>query len=175
MATASAAFIDELIRDYLHYRNFIGTSRTFDHELSKCSHEQFRADRIIEQLTLYIQQFDIQNLIDYWTSVEQRFLATLVCDSSLLSNRLTNIRMHIYRCFLIHAVQSTRNDKVNEFFDRLIQVLQQQSNEWPIQWFTLPFISNPEDDEFFQVYFSKQWNDLFWISLKNFLAMGIYQ
>jgi hypothetical protein len=170
----SFTFIDDLLRDYFQYRNVTTSSRLFDHEISKLPLEQYRADRIIEQLTVSIHQFDINNLIDYWTQIEQRLLSTLGIPSQRLVNVFTKIRINLYRCYLIHAVQSSKMEKINEFFDRLTKVLQ-QSNEWTKEWFALPFIKNPEENIIFQVYFSKQWNELFWISLQNFLSTAFYQ
>jgi hypothetical protein len=170
----SFTFIDDLIRDYFQYRNLAYTSRLFENEISKLPLGQYRADHIIEQLTLYIHQFDINNLIDYWTQIEQRLLSTLGIHSQQLINVFTKIRINLYRCYLIHAVQSSKMDKINEFFERLTKVLQ-QSNEWTKEWFALPFIKNPEENITFQIYFSKQWNELFWISLQNFLSTAFYQ
>ncbi|CAF1091250.1 unnamed protein product [Rotaria magnacalcarata] len=170
---SSFSFVDDLIRDYLNYRGLTSTLRTFDNEIGKIPIGQFRADRIIEQLTIYIHQFDINNLIDYWTQLEQRLLSTLIIRSQHQTNVLTKTRTNLYRCYLIHAIQSSKTDKINEFFDRLAKTLQ-QSNEWTKDWFALPFIKNPEENPTFQLYFSKQWNDLFWISLQNFLSTAFY-
>jgi hypothetical protein len=172
--TTSFSFIDDLIRDYLQYRGLTSTSRIFDNEISKVPHGQFRTDRIIEQLTLYIHQFDINNLIDYWTQIEQRLLSTLPIHSQERINVFNKIRIHLYRCYLVHAVQSSKTDKINEFFDRLTKILQ-QSNDWTKEWFALSFIKHPEEDSIFKIYFSKQWNDLFWTSLQNFLSLAFYQ
>ena len=173
MAT-SLTFIDDLIRDYCHYRSFTATPRTFDQESSKLPLGHFRADRMIEQLTLSIHQFDLANLIEYWTQIEQRLLSTLPLPSPSPLHVFTKIRLHLYRCYLMHAVQSSRMDKITEFFDRLTKVLQ-QSNDWSKDWFALPFIPNPEEHPVLKIYFSKQWNELFWTSLQNFLAMAIFQ
>ena len=172
--TSSFSFIDELIRDYLTYRGLTNTLRAFDNEISKNPIGQFRADRITEQLALYIHQFDINNLIDYWNQIEQRFLSTSTIRSQQQAHILTKIRTNLYRCYLIHAIQSSKTDKIHEFFDRLAKILQ-QSNEWTKDWFALPFMKNPEENSAFQLYFSKQWNELFWISLQNFLSIAFYQ
>ncbi|CAF0757025.1 unnamed protein product [Adineta ricciae] len=172
MAT-SFSFVDDLLRDYFHYRNFTSTTRSFDNELSKLPFEHYRADQIIEQLTLDIHQFELNSLIDYWTQIEQHLLSTLKINPSQLLSVSTKIRHYLYKCYLIHAVQSARTDKVNEFFEKLNKNLQ-QSNEWTKEWFALPFISNPEDNVTFRVYFSKQWNEVFWISVQNFLSMAFF-
>ena len=173
MATSSS-IIDDLVRDYGHYRNLPSSLRVFEQELSKSSLGRWRADLIVEKLTLLIQQFDLNNLIDYWTQIEQRFLPIYTeCDCSPTAIFMKT-RLHLYRCYLIHAVQSSKADKIDEFFDRLTKILQ-QSNDWSKEWFALPFLSNPEESTVFRVYFSKQWNELFWRSLQNFLAISIYQ
>ena len=171
---SSFPFVDDLLRDYLNYRGLTTTLRTFDNEQSKLPIGSFRADRITEQLTLYIHQFDINNLIDYWTQIEQRLLSMLVLHSHQQNNSLNKIRTNLYRCYLVHAIQSSRTEKIHEFFDRLAKILQ-QSTDWTKEWFALPFVKNPEENSTFQLYFSKQWNDLFWISLQNFLSTAFYQ
>ncbi|CAF3813326.1 unnamed protein product [Rotaria magnacalcarata] len=172
MAT-SFTCINDLIRDYFQYRNLTSTSRTFDNELSKLPFAQYRADLIIERLTIHIHQFEINNLIDYWTQIEQHLLSTLAIESQRLIDVFKKVRINLYRSYLIHAVQSSKMDKINEFFERLTKFLQ-QTNEWTKEWFTLPFIKNPEENSIFQVYFSKQWNELFWTSLQNFLSMAFF-
>jgi WD repeat-containing protein 91 len=170
---SSFSFVDELIRDYLNYRGLTNTLRTFDNEQAKLTIGSFRADRIVEQLTLYVHQFDLPNLIDYWTQIEQRFLSTLIVHSQQQNYFLTKLRTNLYRCYLIHAIQSSKTDKIHEFFERLAKTLQ-QSNDWTKEWFALPFLRNPDENSTLQLYFSKQWNDLFWISLQNFLSTAFY-
>jgi len=172
---SSFSYLDDLIRDYFNYRGLTNTLRTFDNEVSKTTIGQFRADRLTEQLLLYINQYDIQNLIDTWTQIEQRLLGVFSIRSQQQHmNSSTKIRTNLYRCYLVHCIQSSKMDKIQEFFDKLAKHLQ-QSNEWTKEWFALPFIKNPEENPTFQLYFSKQWTDLFWISLQNFLSTAFYQ
>lgn len=173
MAT-SFECINDLIRDYFQYRNLTSTSRVFENDLLKLPFRQYRADLIIERLTMHINQFEINNLIDYWTQIEQHLLSNLSIEAQSLMNIFKKIRINLYRCYLIHAVQLSKLDKINEFYDRLTKTLQQTS-EWTKEWFTLPFIKNPEEDSFFQTYFSQQWNDLFWVSLQNFLSVAFHR
>ena len=65
----SFTFIDNLIRDYFQYRCLTSTSRLFYNDLSKLPIGQYRADEIIQQLTISIHQFDLNNLIYYWTEI----------------------------------------------------------------------------------------------------------
>lgn len=170
----SFGFLDDFIRDYFQYRNLTSTSRLFENELTKIPIERYRADEIIGQITVHIHQFEINSLLDYWSQIEQLLLANLNVKSQQLTNVFSKIRLNLYRCYLIHAIQSNKTDRINEFYERLYKVLQ-QTNEWTKEWFALPFIQNPEENLTFQIYFSKQWNELFWISLQNFLATAFYQ
>ena len=172
--TNSFTLINDIIRDYFQYRCLISISRTFDHELLKLPFEQSRSDYIIERLTVYIHQYDINNLIDYWTQIEQQLLLTLLVDSQQLKNIFTKIRINLYRCYLIHAIQSSKIGKIKEFYDCLTKYFQ-QINQWTKEWFALPFLQNPEENLLFQVYFSKQWTNLFWTSLQNFLTLAFYR
>ena len=170
----SFQFIDDFIRDYFQYRNLILTSRVFDNEITKLPVGEYRADRIIEQLTIYIQQFDLNNLIDYWIHIEQCLLLKLDINSKQLINIFGKIRLNLYRFYLINAVEKSKIDKINEFYERLNKTLQ-QSNEWTKDWYALPFIKNPQENFLFKIYFSKQWYELFWNSLQNFLSLAFYQ
>ncbi|CAF0724649.1 unnamed protein product [Didymodactylos carnosus] len=178
---ASFGFLDDLLREYLHYRGFNSTLRSFEVETLKTDKItsgigglSFRADRIVEQLTMYINTYDINALMDYWQLIENRLFSLVLrsTQQQQQNNGLNKIRTNLYRCYLVHAIQSSKNDKVLEFFEKLTKSLQHLP-EWK-EWFALPFIKNPDENSTFQTYFSKQWNDLFWISLQNFLSMAFY-
>lgn len=172
--TSSSPIIDDLIRDYFQYRTLTSSTRVFEQEAEKSSNGRWRADRIVEQLKLFIKQLDLTGLIEYWTTIEQR-ISPIFSDFDRTNVEIfSKTRFHLYRCYLMHAVQTSKQEKINEFFDRLGKVLLQK-NDWPKEWFTLPFIENPEENPFFRVYFSKQWNEVFWRSVENFLGLSIFQ
>ncbi|XP_014667934.1 PREDICTED: WD repeat-containing protein 91-like isoform X2 [Priapulus caudatus] len=49
----------------------------------------------------------------------------------------------------------------------------QNQSEWK-DWFALPYIKAAEENPAFSTYFTRQWQDIFWLSLHNFLA-AIFQ
>lgn len=97
----------------------------------------------------------------------------------------------LLKFYLIHALTNNRSDKVNEFLTKMTNDLQMQ-NEWK-DWFSkliyfvilliyfnpffvlvLPYLKNIEENPLFAIYFTKQWQDSFFISLHNFLSI-VYQ
>ena len=92
--------------------------------------------------------------------------------------------------YLVNASSNGKQEKVQEFFEKLGSDLQNQS-EWK-DWFgrhtflnfnfkinlfkslllALPFIKNPEENPSYMVYFTRQWQDTMFISLHNLLSIS---
>ncbi len=60
--------------------------------------------------------------------------------------------MSVLRLFLVRAVQAGRLDRVEHFLSLYGQQLVQGPDEWG-HWFALPYLSQPESDARFQVWF----------------------
>ncbi|XP_054844564.1 WD repeat-containing protein 91 isoform X2 [Eublepharis macularius] len=157
---------DELVREYLLFRGFTATLKQLDAEIKADKEKGFRVDKIVDQLQQYVQSYDLTALRDYWSYLERRLFSRL---EDVYRPTVNKLKISLYRYYLIHTVQTSRNDKTQEFFLKQASELQNQA-EWK-EWFVLPFIPNPESNPTFGTYFSRQWADTFIVSLHNFLSV----
>ncbi|CAH1259339.1 WDR91 [Branchiostoma lanceolatum] len=210
MATSTDR-MDDLVRDYLLYRGFTSTLKVFEGEIKSDKDRGFRADKVVEQMIGFIQQYELGALREYWGHLDRRVFCRLehvhstgtvwlyymylrlltkqgMSVEDLIQVYLSLIRpvleyghvllvgcsvnklaRSLLRLYLVHAMQNGRTEKVTEFFEKLAPEIQGQP-EWR-EWFVLPFLSNPEQNPAFMMYFTKQWADTFIVSLHNFLSV----
>ncbi|XP_078424554.1 WD repeat-containing protein 91 isoform X1 [Cetorhinus maximus] len=158
--------MDELVREYLLYREFSSTLKTFDTEIKADKDKGFRVDKIVEHLQHLVQGYDLNGLREYWGYLDRRLFSRL---EDAYRHTVNKLKTSLYRYYLVHTVQSNRIDKTQEFFQKQALELQNQP-EWK-EWFVLPFIPNPDQNLVFATYFSKQWAETFLVSLHNFLSV----
>lgn len=162
-------YTDGLVREYVLFRGFSSTLKSFDNELKNDKDKSFRVDKVIDQLMQQIQTHDLQGLRDLWAHLNNHLFRNLEHSFTSAVNKL---EQSILKLYLIFAYMSSKPDKVSEFFTKLSSELVSQS-EWK-EWFYFPFCKNPEEHSAFAVCFTKQWQDTLLISLHNFLST-IYQ
>ncbi|XP_035673816.1 WD repeat-containing protein 91-like isoform X3 [Branchiostoma floridae] len=165
MATSTDR-MDNLVRDYLLFRGFTSTLKVFEGEIKSDKDRGFRADKVVDQMIGYIQQYELGALREYWGHLDRRVFCRLEHAHSTGVNKLSRSLLRLY---LVHAMQNGRTEKVTEFFEKLAPEIQGQP-EWR-EWFVLPFLSSPEQNPAFMMYFTKQWADTFIVSLHNFLSV----
>ncbi|XP_076363628.1 WD repeat-containing protein 91 isoform X1 [Tachypleus tridentatus] len=163
---AAISFADELVRDYLLFRGFMGTLKAFDADIKSDKDKGFRPDRIVDHLSSCISNLDLSALREAWTHLDQRIFSRL--EHSFLT-AAKKLETALLRMYVVACVTSSRQDKLLEFFERMSHELQGQS-EWK-DWFALPFLKSPEENPAFQVYFTRQWQDTMLVSLHNFLSV----
>ncbi|XP_063048504.1 WD repeat-containing protein 91-like, partial [Engraulis encrasicolus] len=157
---------DDLVREYLLYRGFTSTLKHLDNEIKVDKEKGFRVDKIIEQLQLFIQNYDLVGLKEYWAYLDRRLFCRL---EDIYRPTVNKLRTSLFRYYVVYTVQTKNVDKTQEFFQKQAPELQGQV-EWR-DWFILPFIPNPEQNQVFASYFSRQWADTFLVSLHNFLSV----
>ncbi|KAL5021151.1 hypothetical protein ScPMuIL_000306 [Solemya velum] len=162
---AATGRVDELVKDYLLFRGFTATLRTLDVEIKNDKDKGFRVDRIIEQLQYYINNYELVSLRDYWTYLSHRLFSRL--EQRFMSS-VRKLEVSLFRHYLVNAAQNNRQDKIVEFFEKMTPDLQNQA-EFK-EWFSFPFIKNPEENSSFALYFTRSWQDTFYLSLHNFLS-----
>jgi hypothetical protein len=167
--TTSVAQMDELVKEYLLFRGFNQTIKSFDHDLKNDKDRGFKADKITDQLLGYVYAYDLSGLLDYWSYLDHKFFSKITLKlSNTSSTALTRkYELFLLRFYLIHALQTSKTEKAFELFENYGYKLQSQS-EWR-EWYCLPFLKNPEENPTFSIYFSKNWIDTFIVSLQNFL------
>ncbi|XP_040013827.1 WD repeat-containing protein 91 [Xiphias gladius] len=157
---------DEHVREYLIYRGFTSTLKHLDSEIKADKEKGFRVDKIIDQLQLFIQSFDLFGLKEYWLYLDRRLFCRL---EDVYRSTVNKLRTSLYRYYVINTIQKANLERTQEFFQKQALELQGQA-EWR-DWFILPFIPCPEQNPSFSPYFSRQWADTFLVSLHNFLSV----
>uniref|UniRef100_A0A8B9QZT3 WD repeat-containing protein 91 n=1 Tax=Anas platyrhynchos TaxID=8839 RepID=A0A8B9QZT3_ANAPL len=148
---AAAERTDELVREYLLFRGFTAALKQLDAEIKADREKGFRVDKIVDQLQHYLDRRLFSRLEDVYRPT------------------VNKLKTSLFRYYLVHTVQSGRNDKAQEFFLKQASELQNQA-EWK-DWFVLPFLPAPDSNPTFATYFSRQWADTFIVSLHNFLSV----
>ncbi|XP_074643706.1 WD repeat-containing protein 91-like [Tubulanus polymorphus] len=161
--------LDEMVKEYILFRGFHTSLKNYDVELKNDKDKGFKAEKIIELIHSYVVNSDLVPLKEYWIYLDTRLFSRL---EYIHSSSVRKLEVSLYRWYLVTAVSANRLEKVNEFFEKMAPEIQNQS-EWK-EWFALPFIKNPEDNATFAMYFTKQWQDTFLLSLHNFLSV-VYQ
>uniref|UniRef100_F7G5G2 WD repeat-containing protein 91 n=1 Tax=Ornithorhynchus anatinus TaxID=9258 RepID=F7G5G2_ORNAN len=124
------------------------------------------ADKIVEQLQQFVQAYDLAALREYWSYLERHLFSRL---EDVYRPTVGKLKTSLFRYYLVYTIQTSRNDRAQEFFTKQATELQNQA-EWK-DWFILPFLPSPDTNPAFATYFSRQWADTFIVSLHNFLSV----
>lgn len=74
---AHIQYVDQLIREYMLFRGFSNTLKTFDGELKSDKDKGFRVDKIIDQILSAINSQDLQSLRDIWNHLDGHLFSKL--------------------------------------------------------------------------------------------------
>ncbi|XP_076461207.1 WD repeat-containing protein 91-like [Babylonia areolata] len=165
MATACER-LDELVKDYLLFRGFTATAKALDHEVKYDKDRGLRADKMVEQLRAYVDSHDLQHLREYWAHLNQRFFSRL---EQRYAASVRKLEVSLLKLYVVSAHQSSRPDRVRDFFEKIGSELQNQLEFR--DWFVFPFVSNPAENGNFALYFTRQWQETVQLSLHNFLQV----
>jgi len=159
-------FLDELVREYLLFRGFVTTLKSFDTDLKNEKEKGFRVEKIVDHIQQSISSHDIQSLLELWKHFESKLFSRLDTPRLAAVRKLEN---SLYKLYAVCCVQSKQHEKLREFFEKMTHDLHGQT-EWK-DWFALPYIKDPADSPAFSLYFSRQWQDTLIMSLTNFLSI----
>ncbi|XP_059482085.1 WD repeat-containing protein 91 [Neocloeon triangulifer] len=159
-------YLDELVKEYLLFRGFCNTLKAFDGELKTDKDKGFRADKIVDQIVLYVNFYDLTSLRELWAHLDQRMFSKL---ESHFAPAIRKLETSVLKYYVVNTISNNKNDKLLDFFNKMASELQGQS-EWK-DWFALPYIRNPEESHIFAVFFTRHWQDTLLASLHNFLAI----
>ncbi|XP_069139768.1 WD repeat-containing protein 91-like isoform X2 [Argopecten irradians] len=165
---AATGRVDEMVKDYLLYRGFTSAHRSFEAELKNEKERGLRADRLVEQLYNYIVTYDLASLREFWNNLNHRLFSRL---EQRYMPSVRKLEVGLLKFYIVYASQNNHQDKVREFFEKMTPEIQNQS-EFK-DWFSFPFIKSPEENTTFVMYFTKQWQDTYFLSLHNFLSVII--
>ncbi|XP_061165038.1 WD repeat-containing protein 91-like [Saccostrea echinata] len=165
---AAAGRVDELVKDYLLFRGCTASLRNFEYELKTDKDKGLRADKILEQFQQYIGSYNLHSLRDFWAHLNSRLFCRL---EQRYIQSVRKLEVGLLKLYVVNAAHNNRADKVTDFFEKMTNDLHQVP-EFK-EWFCFPFIKSPEENSHFSMYFTKQWQDMFYLSLFNFLSVII--
>lgn len=122
--------MDELIKEYLLFRGFGNTLKSFDSDLKTDKERSFRVDKVIDQLTQLINTYDLNGLRELWYHLDSCMFSKL---ESHFTNGVKKLENAVLKMYLINAVVNNKPEKVQEFFVKMTPELINQS-EWK-DWF----------------------------------------
>lgn len=74
---AHIQYVDALIREYMLFRGFSNSLKSFDTELKGDKDKGFRVDKIIDQILQTINTQDLQALRDIWSHLDGHLFSKL--------------------------------------------------------------------------------------------------
>lgn len=157
--------IEVLVREFLAYRGFLTSLKSFESECKNDKTKSFRVDKIIDSIQLAINSSDLKEVRDIWKNLDTFFFTKLEQNFAEAVKKLEN---GVYKIFLVVAHNNSRVDKINEFFTKMANEIHQQP-DWR-EWFYFQYCKNPEENPTFAVYFTKNYHETLFLSLHNFLA-----
>lgn len=88
-----------------------------------------QVDKIVDQLQAYVCTYDLANLREYWTFLNSRLFARL---EQRYTSTVRKLEVGLLKYYLVNAAQNNKQEKIHEFFDRMTELLQTQSEfkEW---------------------------------------------
>ncbi|XP_021288482.1 WD repeat-containing protein 91 homolog isoform X1 [Herrania umbratica] len=160
-------YAEELVREYLVFRGFTNTLQAFETELCTDIGKGFQVNKILDLIfAVYIPKFQAEKLVGLFSFFKQCFSSW---SETVMLDTLSKLEGSILQCYIVHALQSGRKDKVVEFFGMNGNDLLLKSYDWT-PWFAIPYLKNPSLDPEFRVYFSKEWYEALRLSVRNFFS-----
>lgn len=74
---AHVQFMDELVREYLLFRGFVASVKSFDTDLKNEKDKGFRVDKIVDNLVLSINTHDLNGLRELWGHLDTLIFSKL--------------------------------------------------------------------------------------------------
>ncbi|DBA04880.1 TPA: hypothetical protein N0F65_006882 [Lagenidium giganteum] len=177
--------VDELVLEYLLFRGFTKAGDTFQVFTAERKSDRargFDVEQIISQLLSYIQNYQIESVLETWKFLSARFFNHLDVSYTTTIHRL---EVSLQRLYVVNAIKTGHREKAIEFFKIFISYTRAEivsalhatipasdadiGDSW-CRWFILPYIQSPETDPYFRVFFTKEWLESFLTSFRNFMS-----
>ncbi|EGC31308.1 hypothetical protein DICPUDRAFT_95539 [Dictyostelium purpureum] len=70
-------YLDELVKEYLLFRGFTQTNHTFSIEKKSDKLKGFQVEKILDQINIYISNYDIAHVIELWSFLDSSFFSKI--------------------------------------------------------------------------------------------------
>lgn len=69
--------VEEIVKEYLIFRGFANTLKSFDSDLKNDKHKSQRSDKILENIILAIHESDLTSLREIWAHLQSNLFNKL--------------------------------------------------------------------------------------------------
>jgi hypothetical protein len=124
---------EELVREFLLFRGFTSTLRSFDSDLSADYSRAFSSQKILDLFfSVYIPQFEIDKVLSLVDFLRRTFVSAQDARHGV---SLAKFEASLKRYYLVYAFQKGRMDRVVDFFQCYGSgLLQSREEDWDA-WF----------------------------------------
>lgn len=165
---------DSMVGEYLIYRGFNNTFKTFDNERSKDRTKHFEIDKIVDSVFNDLNNLLIEPFMSLWDFLNKRFFLHLDAEHHRLSQIL---KSDLLKYYLVTTIKQKNKEKTKEFFTLYSYESLSESNDTfgnLREWYALPYIEDPEKDKEFSLYFTIKWADSLRLTCHNFLSLVLH-
>jgi hypothetical protein len=165
---------DKLVEDYLLFRGFMHTHRTFVSECSRSGDrlQEFQIDKIVEELLRQLTSYNFEAMMDLWNFLDERYLIKLEHRYGAV---VKHLELSLQRFYIVNAIQCGQAERAREVLALILEKSGDscyKSSEW-LSWFALPYLKDPLTDPLFKSYFTKEWASLLVVSIHNVLTTAL--
>eukprot|EP01135_Chromosphaera_perkinsii_P007865 Nk52_evm57s1020 gene=Nk52_evmTU57s1020 len=159
------ALVDELIKEYLLYRGFGKTLKTFENDIKTDINRSYNTGIVVDALFDYVSSYDLDGLTNYWNTLDASFFCKL--DFSFIKTT-QQLKIGIDKYYITHALKHGKKEEVISFFKHVNRNSSGPCSEWK-DWYGILFVESPQKEALYQPYFTEEWVNTLKLSLGNFL------
>ena len=154
------------------FRGFSNAYNAFEAESESDKAKAFNVEEIAALiLDTLVPKFQCKRLISLCEFLKSSIFSKLEPE---LQDAFDSLARSIYKRYIVNALEQQKTERVAEFFQEAVDVLRQQQGEWSA-WFSIHYLSNPELEPEFEIYFSKEWCNDLRVSLQNLFSSAFHK
>ena len=116
---------DTMVSEYLIYRGFCQSFKSFEAEKSKDVTKKFDISKLVDAIFTSLTNFDIENFINIWDFLSKRFFFHLNVENLSLCSVL---KSDLIKFYLVNAKLKNR-EKITDFFSQYSHEILAHSGE----------------------------------------------
>ncbi|GMT36386.1 hypothetical protein PFISCL1PPCAC_27683, partial [Pristionchus fissidentatus] len=154
--------VEQLVTEFLQLKGLSDVGV----QLALSSDAKPTKDRIVSELLELVDNLKWSELRSKWESLNEQVFSCLGVEQSKLASEF---EIDLYKLYLIRCVAKNEKKRCLAFFTEMSSFTE-GSKQWS-EWMCLPYVAEPRELDPFKRYFSKQWREVFTLSLHNFFNL----
>eukprot|EP01029_Cantina_marsupialis_P016503 TRINITY_DN3682_c0_g1_i1.p1 TRINITY_DN3682_c0_g1~~TRINITY_DN3682_c0_g1_i1.p1 ORF type:complete len:598 (+),score=154.87 TRINITY_DN3682_c0_g1_i1:60-1853(+) len=147
MIHSALAQIDEVIFEYLNFRGFKSTTKSFEKDLKQDKAYGFDLNEIVKVIDK-----ELTDLNDISTLASAISLLKKHTNGESFQKDAKDLLIELQKTFIVECLKKKKNKLVVEFFQSPSAI----DDEWQ-SWYSIAFLQNPETNSHFSSYFKATW------------------